>query len=160
MKKYIARVGATFNDKLATTYGRRIEVLMEESNKDSITSEEVLEDAKNPESPLHKAFEWDDRIGAARFRLYQAMQILNHLEIRIIVKGEKKARVVRAFPNIYEEGERIYVPITVIAGDEKLKGRFLKMALKEAQSWADRYKNYHELIEIFSAIKQTVKKVG
>lgn len=41
-----------------------------------LTPEQVVEDARDPKSPLHPCFEWDDSKAAHQHRLYQARKLV------------------------------------------------------------------------------------
>lgn len=43
----------------------------------------VVEAAKDPDSPLHQFFEWDDTEAALQFRLEQARKLITRVRIRI-----------------------------------------------------------------------------
>jgi hypothetical protein len=49
-----------------------------------VTPKEILEKAKDPKSPLHKYFEWDNSKAGEQYRIYQARHLARHPEI-----GEK-----------------------------------------------------------------------
>lgn len=53
--------------------------LLSLADKDgNIPPKRVLEDAKNPKSPLHKYIEWDDRKAAFLYRLNQARELISY----------------------------------------------------------------------------------
>lgn len=49
---------------------------------ENFTPQQIVEKARDPQSELHKCFEWDDTIAAERWRKYQARQICCHLIIK------------------------------------------------------------------------------
>ncbi len=46
----------------------------------------VLEDARDPKSPLHNAFEWDDSIAGEKYRLEQAGDIIRCYKVETTVE--------------------------------------------------------------------------
>lgn len=50
-----------------------------------LTPEEVLEHARDPDSPGHKHFEWDDTKAAYKHRIEQARELLAR---RVVIKSE------------------------------------------------------------------------
>lgn len=61
-----------------------------EGDDGRITPEAVVEDARDPESPLHDEFEWDDSVAAEKYRLEQARRLLRvrytqHVDERVVV---------------------------------------------------------------------------
>ena len=67
---------------------------MAKGNAGRITPQQVVDAARNPDSPLHQFFEWDDQTAAERYRLVQARTLLraatttvqiDHLKIAVPV---------------------------------------------------------------------------
>ena len=54
----------------------------------SLTPEIVVEEAKSPKSPLHKAFDWSDTKAAKKWRLHQARQLIRAVWIIATPKAE------------------------------------------------------------------------
>jgi hypothetical protein len=81
----------------------------------------VVEAARDPQSPLHQFFEWDDTEAAAQYRLEQARKLITRVRIRVQVPEtlmwnvrvvqsdgtERRGYVdtvrVRSDPNLYEQ---------------------------------------------------------
>lgn len=57
---------------------------LERSGK--LTAHDVVRAARNPESPLHSCFEWDDSKAAEQWRLEQARSLIRSVEVRITVQ--------------------------------------------------------------------------
>lgn len=62
-------------------------LLQLEDENGRLTPESVLEDARDPESPLHDQFEWDTDKAAHRYWLDQARTIIT--SVRVVTKTEK-----------------------------------------------------------------------
>jgi len=158
MKKiYKAKKGASFGDKDAQIIGKRINKIIEKNKLKEISSKELLEDAKNPESPIHKYFDWNNTEAAEKYRLYQARLIINHIEITITTPSQKEIPV-RAFLNIKnkdDNSKRVYVTIEKALSEEDLRIQILKQALSEIKNWQRKYSIYTELSVIFNAIDET-----
>lgn len=60
--------------------------LIASKNEGSLTPEDVVNDAKYDNSPLHKFFEWDDGEAAAKYRLEQARQLIRSVRVNVTVK--------------------------------------------------------------------------
>lgn len=59
---------------------------LREMEKDGrLTPAEVLEEARNPESPLHDQFTWDDTEAAEKYRLGQASRLIVRLRVNVTV---------------------------------------------------------------------------
>ena len=55
-----------------------------------LSPEQVVESSKNKKSILHSYFEWDNEKAASKWRIRQAIQLLSHIEVKIISNGEPK----------------------------------------------------------------------
>ena len=73
-------------EEIEATLGVEIEEALRRVKKDDqdgiLTAEAVVEAAKDPESPLHHQFEWDDSAAAHAHRLNQARQLIRTVVIR------------------------------------------------------------------------------
>lgn len=59
---------------------------LREMEKDGrLTPAEVLEEARNPDSPLHDQFNWNDTEAAEKYRLGQASRLIVRLRVNVTV---------------------------------------------------------------------------
>lgn len=80
----------------------------------SITPEQIVDFAKNPDSELHKCFEWNDTIAAQKYRIHQARTVMCELVVESVEREDTQFRL---FYNVgKKEG---YKPIRVIMKDKK-----------------------------------------
>lgn len=114
---------------------------------DEPTPESVLAKAEDPNSELHKCFEWDDTVAAKKYRLIQARQVIQFL----VIKGtEKKDTPVRAFQISSEP--QVYRPTVFFLKNEDEYTKLLARAKAELKQITERYKQLTELEEVFEAI--------
>lgn len=66
--------------------------------KRTITPEELVEEAREADSPLHDMFEWDGTRAAALYWLYQARQVLREYRIVVITHDVGEVRVIHKPP--------------------------------------------------------------
>jgi hypothetical protein len=66
------------NSADAQAIGERLMEITEE-NSGRLRPDDVVEDARDPRSPMHPHFEWDNNVAADKHRLNQAREI-NHVE--------------------------------------------------------------------------------
>jgi hypothetical protein len=152
--KYRARIGAWFSDADAQKYGERL-VKIEEKNGGMIRAIDVVEDAKNPRSPFHEAFEWDNEEAAHKWRLHKARTLINSIELMVRVDGSEKAY--SAYLNMslpVEDGKTIrrYVSLNVVMDNKAMRDDYLERAVSELKSWKEKYSGYKELFDVFDAI--------
>lgn len=53
-----------------------------------LQAEDVLEEAKNPASPLHPMFEWDNAAAAHQYRLDQARALIREVRVEMVFRNE------------------------------------------------------------------------
>ena len=81
------------------------------------------------------------------------------------MKG-KPSQPVRAYFSVQvpksddgECGGKVYVGVERVSRDDGLREQIVARALREADSWRERYQQYAELAEIAGAIARTVARV-
>lgn len=121
----------------------------EEIGEDTTTPEEVLEKAKDPNSELHKCFEWDDTKAAEKYRLQQSRQIMCNL-VFVTEDDEEPVRVM--YKLTMEKSE--YHPTKLILKQPDQYAQLLQQAKGELDSFKKKYKILKELKSIFDAIDE------
>lgn len=142
----------------AQVVGERCERLRKKL-KGTLTADAIVDDARNPLSPLHACFEWDDRRAADGFRLDQARNLLRSL---VTIVDERAATPIRAFVTVVsrEEGDdfpasrRAYTSIVDAMANPAMRQQLLAAALNEIKLWRAKYGQLQELSSIFEAIDQ------
>lgn len=82
-----------------------------------LTPERVLDDAKRPESPLHKHFQWDDQKAAEQHRLDQARDLIRTVKITVVV-NEVRIKAPYYIPDPSKNGrEQGYTNISTLRDD-------------------------------------------
>jgi hypothetical protein len=116
----------------------------------------VVEAARDPQSPLHSAFDWEDSSAAAKYRLWQARQLIN-----VVVTYEKVGdgnevahRVfVSLTPDRYSEDAVGYRLLTGVMGDEAQRRQLLADAKEDMRRFQAKYKTLTELAAVFAAME-------
>lgn len=106
----------------------------------------LLDSARNPSSPLHSFFEWDDTRAAEKYRLDQARSLLTRVKV-FQAFGEQKVKI-RAFVSL--SSDRIagggYRPIGAVMGNAERRDELLKTAKGELASFQKRYQNLTDIL--------------
>jgi hypothetical protein len=152
--KYRAAKGARFSHKDAQVIGTHFGQI-----GGMPTPDQILDEAQDNSSPIHKYFEWDDTEAARQHRLFQARNIINHLLVVITIDGED--RTTKAFHSVDimmddETVGRKYAPIEIILQDTDLKEQVIKRALEEVNAWQARWLDYSE---VFGGVFKEVDNV-
>lgn len=120
---------------------------------DTYTPDDIVEKAEDePESELHKCFEWDDRKAARGYRLQQARLIMANIVVKTtdINPDAKTETFVRAI--VKTEEKSTYEPITVTVTNVDSYALLLERAKSELEAFQRKYKTLSELAEIFDDI--------
>lgn len=151
-----SREGSRLSNSQAEIYGKHILKLMKVNSIKMVTAETILRDARNKSTPYHDWFNWNDTEAAEEYRKAQARQLLSSIvELRIIHEEEEPIEV-RCFVNVIDEkGEKGYVETDYAMSKPLLVSQVIQQALREAQSWRRRYREYVELGKIHKAITET-----
>ena len=116
---------------------------------DSITSQEIVDRAKDESTELHKCFTWEDTKAANLWRLQEAGQIVRTL---VIVEPElpKERPEIRVF---YKSGSSPgYKPTEIIIKQEDEYKALLTRAWSELRAFKAKYSMLKELQDIFILI--------
>lgn len=118
---------------------------------DEVTPEEVVNEARNPDSELHKCFEWNNDIAAEQWRKQQARKLFYHLIIqrKEDETKEQKQTPVRFF---YNNDGKSYKTADVVFTKEDEYQKLLQSALSELQAFKKKYYMLQELSDILALI--------
>lgn len=122
-----------------------------------LISANVLAEAKDQKSPLHKAFEWDNAKAAHLWRLNQAGDLIRNIVV-VNKDPDGQEKTIRAFVNVTQDEDRHYTSISHAMSDDALRKQVLSQAWDELTSWKERYKELVEFSKIFAAIESTDAK--
>lgn len=105
----------------------------------SLFPEDVVRAARDPESPLHGFFEWDDSAAAEAWRIVQAQGLIRRVKVKVEqVRGAPV--VVRAFVNVAREdaGEDMDGGVVVDGRRGPAPGQYVPVADAMARvDWRD-----------------------
>ncbi len=118
---------------------------------------EVVSFARDPETALHKRFEWDDTEAAIEYRLEQARHIIR---VTVCLVGDNPDPI-HAYVSLISDrkGSDSYRSIEEVMRSPKLREELVAQALREANSWRSRYERFSELAPIVKEIKRAQGRV-
>lgn len=125
--------------------------ILTRSRQHKLLPAKVVEAAKDPNSPLHRYFTWDDSKAAQRYRIIQARQLI--VEIEIVV-DEPKRREPVFVSLIMDRRDGGYREVEAVIQNESLRKELLRTALTELRGFQMRYERLRELANVFRAIKK------
>lgn len=119
----------------------------------------LLDAARDPASPFHDFFEWDNDEAGERYRLAQASALLRRWKGTIVrLYGEDKKVSVSVVRRVESpEGQRTkggasYRRVEDILADDALREDLLQTVLKQLMAYRKRYARLQELAEVWYAI--------
>lgn len=125
-----------------------------------LTAKNLVERARNKNSPLHNLFDWDNESAGDKYRVQQAIWIIN--DIKFYVEDKELYAFENVSFNVIEENSEVekreYLSLPEILSKEELREKMIRRALNEAEYWNNRYHDLKELSPIFNAIESTKKK--
>lgn len=137
--------------------GHEIEKIEKEYGK--VTSDLLLQKAEDENSPLHPCFEWDDSVAAHKYRLHQATVLILNLSIE--PEEVKKPVKVRAYYNVSENSKKgTFVNAKTAFENPDTRDIVLKRALREFNSFKEKYKNLSEFSQIFTMFDEMVSDMS
>lgn len=133
-------------------------IRLNKENGGILTPSQVVAAAKNPRSPLHGNFDWNDTAAAKKWRLHQARNML-----RVCVWYDDTDQIkepVKVFVSLTtdrkeNEGYRV---ITDVLSDEEAREQMFADALAELVRFRKKYAILQELGKIFEEIENIKKK--
>lgn len=144
-----------------------INEILEVERMKGLTPENLVEQAKDEDNPLHDFFEWEDSIAADKYRLQQARMIINDIKVIVDNKEYFAFESIKPIVNkdgtlLLNEGEsegRIYKPIVEILNNENLRQQIIRSALKHLEYWESQNAKYKELEPIILSARKVREKL-
>jgi len=132
--------------------------VMNELSAQNNLSAKALVDASRPEdAPLHNEFEWDDGIAAEKWREQQGRVMI--AMVAVVQEGTEQKEPIRAYFHI-EDNQPRYEPIVTIISSEEKQAKLFKLAIKELQSFRDKYQSIKEFTKLFADIREFEEKAS
>lgn len=161
---YKAKQGASFSNKKAQVIGEEL-ARIQTKNNGALTAPQVVKEAQKKKSLLHPYFDWEDNEAARKWRLWQARNIINHIDVVYVDNGKEKTKPM--YLNILnvkkvdneEESERAYIDIVTVGNNEYMRQQALKDALSQLIHWREKYKWLKELDTIVTKITELEKEL-
>lgn len=119
------------------------------AEEDRLNAQELVEESRPEDAPLHCEFEWDDSIAAEKWRKEQAGAMIRHLVVRIEANDQEYPT--RQYFMVQKEANT-YEPIQVILKDEDKTAMLLDQAKRELQAFKAKYAGLKELAAVITAI--------
>jgi len=124
---------------------------------------DIVDEARDPSSPFHKYFDWDDAEAAEQWRLAQAASLIRRWKgsfMRIDQEAKQikieTVRRVQSPQGQRSKGGSSYQTIEEIMADPAKRADMVLTVLKELQAYRKRYAQLTALAEIWDAIDAAI----
>ena len=151
--------GVFKDESSAQVVGERIQEMIDGLGR-NLEPEELVEEARNPISPVHHEFEWDrDKLA------YEALKARARQIIATVVVFQRDNEVLktphRAFVTMgsVKDGTKGYASLITVLSDEEMRAQLLQRAYKELMAFEQRYHELVEFADLFTVIRRTARKI-
>jgi len=136
-----------------------LETLQGLTRNGRIRPEDVVEEARETKSPLHKYFQWDDGLAAQEYRLWQSRQLITY---KFKVDGTKEQQYYNVRVVVNKIPTQGYFTKEKVLSSKKMYIQVLKDAIIEIKYWERKYNQIRELGGIVNQdkLKEIEKKLG
>lgn len=136
------------------------ELIDELTNKGTeVTPELIVDMSRDPASPTHGEFEWDDTVAAEKYRTEQARLLIAHIRIVKEEDQEKEQEVsVRAFVSTPGRNS-VYVPLQNALSNDVYREHLLKQAKNDCMVFLAKYRKLQELAGVTDAMAEFLNVV-
>ena len=141
----------------------QLEALKEIAKRDGglLRPAAVVDAARDEESPLHGAFEWDDGEAAQKYRLLQAQSLIRSFKVEIERNGQTHTVPVFVGVSTDRTGEKSDNPYRLLEQVTK-KPDLMKIAVQDALDQLDalrnKYAHLQELADVWAAVDKHTKR--
>lgn len=111
-----------------------------------LTPQLVVAAARDPLSPLHAQFEWDDSVAGEKYREQQAQHLIRRVKIVYRTTPEGEEKKVRAWVAVPQDDalNRVYMPTEEALSDDFTRRLLLKDMEREWLAFRRRYEHMAE----------------
>lgn len=116
---------------------RKLLTRLARKNGGVLKVDDVLQEAKDKDSLLHRHFEWDDTEAAEQYRRQQARALIQRCRIQLVESSPVKIRAFVSLPTDRENGGG-YRLTSEVMSDNYLKDEFLRDIRMTIQRWSQK----------------------
>ena len=139
--------------------GERLETLRAMKGG-TLVPQDIIDDAKNAESPLALLYTNSTENDAHEYRLMIARSVIGNVRVVVKTRDEKVIETQYAFVSVRDDdGKRGYVDVKTITETPSLHDRVIEDALRQLLRWQQRYDMINDLKPITKVIKVALKEI-
>lgn len=142
--------------------GERVKELVQADADKRLRVEAVLEDAADPDSPLHRFFEWDRDEAAAKYRWGQAEALIRRIRVKILMSPDKPPITARAYISQRDVPSSkgttgTYLPIQHISRSPVYEAELRNSMKRDLQRVMKKYKDMETLMDVWTEVIEEVE---
>jgi len=118
-------------------------------SKGRLDPHDVLDVARDPRSPLHSRFEWDDTTAAEAYRVDQARTLIRSVKIERVIVDDEPPRMVRAW--VHDPEADGYLATEDVAKRPDVRDRVLDDMRRDLERLQKKWELYRETFEQIAA---------
>lgn len=119
-------------------------------NKGILKADDVVEFARDPNTELHRQFDWEDTEAAHKWRLHQARNVIR-INVSLLPTVQRKFRTFVSLDADRNNGGGYRSTVKVMS-DGAMRDALIEQALKELESFRKRYESFTEFAGLFAEI--------
>jgi len=118
----------------------------------------LVEAARDKRSVAHRYFTWDQAKAAEMCRLEEARHLINSITW-VVVREERKVET-RRFQVVHHNGEREFVPTSVIVSDRDMKTEMETAMRRDLVTFYNRYKAWRDVSDDTRKVFDVLEALG
>jgi len=124
-----------------------------------IKPEIFVNESRDPKSPTHACFMWDDTNAANEYRKQQARHIISRIRVIILAGPDNKDVTVQAKVNVINaDGVQGYRSILAVMEDPDERSYLMKAALSVLQTFLARFEAFEALTPLMRDVRHIYDK--
>ena len=125
-----------------------------------LTPKALLDASRDPSSPTHCVFEWDDTVAAEKYRIEQARLLISRIRvIQTTDMEERQAQKERAFVST-PGGTSVYASLNNALQKDEWKNYLLEQARRDMELFAAKYRRLEQLASVIDPMLAFLKNVS
>ena len=121
-----------------------------------LTAEVTVNEARNPDSPLHPHFDWDDATAAEKHRLEQARALIRSVKIQVTTDERKVSTVCYVRDPDTDHG---YVPTLSLKDDTDRAREALMSEVRRAQAAMERARDVADALGMRDDVERMLSEL-
>ena len=129
----------------------------------NVSLQDLVDNAKPKDAPLHCEFEWHNPTAANKWRLEQARKIIQSVEFipndSPPVRGYHSVEAIVTKPDGTEKQKQVFRSVQDILACPESRADLLLQAIRDVQALRKKYAALQELAQVWAALDKTLAEV-